>query len=219
MFQPVIIMKHRRGVKTTMTMKEVINEGEKITMGGLPWNAGYNSLTVMLCVVIGLALIGIVYTLFRSKVHINIMLLSVSILLFAAVTGMTLKEIHEVKSDVYNERVTEWREGPAREFVDSLPVSQREINVFEIDESEPVNKYYRNWWQINYSDYDEIYLATVEYSFDEDDEEKPKKGLFEVVRDLESGEEPYVEYQELKESLGHGVNKGMYNMVIHVPGD
>ncbi|MCK6207134.1 hypothetical protein KZX50_16980 [Bacillus infantis] len=203
-----------------MTMKEVINEGEKITMGGLPWNAGYNSLTVMLCVVIGIALIGIVYTLFRSKVHINMMLLSVSILLFAAVTGMTLKEIHDLKTDVYNEQVTEWREGPAREFVDRLPVSQKEINLFDIDDLETLNKYTRNWWQINYSNYDDEFLTLVEYSLDDDnDGDKPKEGWFEVVRDLESDEEPYVEYQELKESLGHGVNKGMYNMVIHVPED
>jgi hypothetical protein len=212
-------MKHRRGVKTEMTMKEVINEGEKITMGGLPWNAGYNSLTVMLCVVIGLALIGIVYTLFRSKVHINIMLLSVSILLFAAVTGMTLKEIHDLKTDVYNEQVTEWREGPAREFVDALPVSQKEINIFDIDDLETLNKYTRNWWQINYSNYDDEFLTLVEYSLDDTDGDKPLEGWFEVARDLESDEEPYVEYQELTESLGHGVNKGMYNMVIHVPGD
>ncbi|WP_102273715.1 hypothetical protein [Cytobacillus massiliigabonensis] len=199
-----------------MSIKEVIDQGKEIKLDSLPWSTGYTPLAILLCIILIVSFIGISYSLWKSKV--NIMLLSISIILFLTITGMTLKEINEEKKAVFTDQVNEWRSEVAQEYIETLPSSTKELEEVTI-KSEMLNKYTRNWWQIKYTDYGNEIINPAEISFDEDNEAVTKEGMFEVVIDLENDEQSYMEYQYLTEDLGHGVNEGYYNIVIHVPED
>lgn len=120
------------------------------------------------------------------------------------------------EDSIVNEKVDKWEVEVAKPYIESLPIERREIVFIKIDPELSHDVKGSAFFGSGYTYSEEIQRTPLTISFKEN-------GLttltnwYETQMELTEEEKPYVEYQNLPKGLGNGVDKGMYNVKVHLP--
>ncbi|MFF2532336.1 hypothetical protein ACFVS2_25840 [Brevibacillus sp. NPDC058079] len=112
----------------------------------------------------------------------------------------------------YHKSVAQWKREVVNPYIESLPKEKKEIVFLKI-ETELSTELKDNRW---YTYSSEVQQTPLTVSFKD-------KGIttltnwYDASMELTNERKPYIEYQKVPEDLGHGMDKGFYNVRIYLP--
>lgn len=109
--------------------------------------------------------------------------------------------------------MVEWKQNAAFPYIASLPTQTQDIQAAKRIEKWETNTDYIDTKNANN---DNLTPLNIYYA-DENDIGRELKTNAYVRFDLQKDAEPYMEFKELTQSLGHGLEPGLYTVTVHLP--
>lgn len=137
---------------------------------------------------------------------------SVLIILNLMLCGANAVSTYKESKITYAEEISLWKES-AKEYITSLESKNTEITYFKISKDQPPAS---EFWYGNKSTINPelLFFTTVTLENGE-----TVSGWYLIKEDLTPADVPYIEYLEVEKDLGHSIEKGLYNGVVHLPSD
>jgi uncharacterized membrane protein len=199
-----------------MSIEQVIKLGNEIHK---PDYGAFSEFTfVTWLVIIGLMILGValfnwgVDGFLGFRMIIGIIMMTVSIVFFfGTIARSSAKEDAE-----YQKEVNKWRENLAKPYIESSPIEKKEVVYIKIDPEMSVKVEGSSWWGNGYTRSSVIERTPLTVSY-KDNGISTRTNWFETHMELTKEDKPYIEFYRLPRDLGHNVNKGLYNVKIHLP--
>lgn len=200
-----------------MNIDKVIKLGDSIKLEELGFFSQFTSTTWIW--VVGLIAVAILFLIIAFLADAE-QLLSVSFALFVASTALILwygvvmtgsKEI-----ELYNKDIQNWKEEVALPYIQSLEKEQKEIVYIKIDPEMSSKTNGFMFLGSGYVDSVNTEKTPVVVSY-KDNGIVTRTDWVPTRMELTENETPFIEFQNLKEDLGHDLNAGIYNPQIFLP--
>ena len=189
-----------------MTMQGVINAGKGLENDTIihwfdcPW-------WVYVGVFFGIVLAVLIYKFAEDELKmISVTVLAVTIFVF--IVSQKTEEI---------DHIGKWQKEVATPYVNSLPVKKREIVFIKIDPEVTTETRGSHLFGSGYLTSKRIEKTPLTVSFKSDGRVITRTDWYDTTMTLTKEAKPYIEYQYVSKNLGHGFNKGMYNVRVHLP--
>ncbi|WEG18597.1 hypothetical protein PQ478_08945 [Alkalihalophilus pseudofirmus] len=118
--------------------------------------------------------------------------------------------------ELYQEEIEQWRVNYVIPYIESLPLDQREIVYIKIDTEIHSDVKGQSSWFYGYTRTSEVHRTPLTISY-KSNGIVTETNWYETYMELTDQEKPYIEFNYLDQSLGHGVTAGKYNSKIYLP--
>lgn len=112
--------------------------------------------------------------------------------------------------------ISKWRNTVAKTYIESLPVERKEIIAIKIDTQYKIKKGKKDFWYTKYTQKTTMQKTPLIIAY-EDNGLITDKNIYETYVTKTNKSKPYIEFQRLNKNLGHGINKGLYNVKVYLP--
>lgn len=143
----------------------------------------------------------------------QLLLVSAVFLIFTTTMISSSLNDYNASKITYAKEVAIWQDLDAKNYIKGLEKKTKEISYFKISKEQPPQSEF--WYgSKSFIHNDILMFATITYNEDE-----TISGWFLINEDLKPNEKPYIEYVELEKDLGNLIDKGFYNVIVHLPSD
>ncbi|WP_310877017.1 hypothetical protein [Priestia megaterium] len=200
-----------------MTAEQVIKLGQEITKPDLGWFHLFN--TEITLVILALVALGAGLIIWGAKAFFGekraiggFILIFIAFCMFLLVGyASNIKE-----DEIYDKEIKEWKENYAKPYIESIHKEKKEIVYIKIDSELSHDTKGTYSWGTGYTYSKAVKLTPLTISFKGNGLET-ETNWYSTHMNLTSEEKPYLEYNYLKQDLGHGIKKGRYNKEIYLP--
>lgn len=199
-----------------MTIQEVIKAGKDIQTPDFPWYSEFtlNNVLILLAIV-ALAIAFIIWGIakdgkFRIGIGKTLLIFSAAIIVFEILASLS------AQLDYREKAIDKWKMEVAKPYIESLPVAKNEIIFIKIDPELSTNVHGSTFFGNGYTYSTTIERTPLVVSY-KDNGIVTKTDWFETRMELTSEQKPFINYQVLKQDLGHGIKAGTYNTHVFLP--
>lgn len=197
-----------------MTLEQVITAGQQFTKPQFVWLWANTENWIIALFIIFVVTFLITHLIAEESLEFTVKLNVIGTLcLFIFCSFIFSTHTYFENSDQYNTQKKYWMNVYVKPYISELPIRTSPIQFIENNNSEKPPKFSKamnmptsiligNQIRI-------IYLL--------DGEKKEESDYFDILKDLNKGELLILKGNYLTQDLGHGVDKGLYNSVIHAP--
>lgn len=191
-----------------MTEEKVIQSGKEI----LEMNMGFVGYLGVILIFIGMVSMIVLFVLKSEYAMLPFLLVLIGTCFHIFYMG----ELTENKNLAWSD----WKKEIANPYVASLPITKENIDSIEFNKNISTKEAESNFYTKEV-DTKTSPKSPVIVSFQENGSSSltTLTDYYKVKKDLKNGEKPYVTYQHLDKKLGEGMDKGFYNLEIHLPKD
>ncbi|TKJ87201.1 hypothetical protein PaeCFBP13512_18435 [Paenibacillus sp. CFBP13512] len=188
-----------------MTLEQVITAGQQFTEPSFIWLWAdtKNWVTLLVIVFIFLMIVmsmGCPEDTFLINVVRSVI---ITVIIFFVFSIIFSSNEYKKKSDTYISQKKYWERAYANPYIAEL--SKYEVPILLL-ENDPQTR-----GTIAFSPKEKHVVYELE------GQKKEELKYFDIILDLKKGEVPIIKGNYLTQDLGHGINKGLYNSVIHAP--
>lgn len=198
-----------------MTIQEVIAKGSEITNQDINLFGGHSiyTLVAILSIVVLVTVSG------WDELKTKGKRLGVLGAMVGYIFAFNLIVIFIYHANIIEERevnIQKWKEEVAMPYIESLEVSRYEVREISDDFDSYQSSNFDTWHTPSYPAEQGLKALQLMY-VDDNNRVKEISEYFDVKLTEEKVE--YLEYKKLTKDLGHGVEKGAYNLTLYVPKD
>lgn len=195
-----------------MDVTKVIESGKQLVDPGFRMFDFEGGIGYFLDADLGWVLLGlfVLYLIIRKEFMSGILTLAVMLSMIVIIFMSINASIDNKNAYLKDEK--KWREEVAMPYIESLPKEKREIVFIKIDP-----ELARSSYGGRYSHAQTIELTPLTVSYVDNDTVVTRTEWYQTSMKLTDETNPFIEFQQLEQDLGHDVNKGVYNAVVYLP--